>query len=63
MNISSKCFYVYKMSDPEKALKRLFRCQIPNDESYLSEKLLLCKKKCSDYVGKLIKTINKIKNA
>ena len=49
------------MSDPEKALKRSFRRrQIPNDRGYMSEKLLLYKRKCSGYVGELTKTINKI---
>ena len=49
------------MSDPEKALKRSFRRrQIPNDEGYLSEKLLLYKRKRCGYVGELTKTIDKI---
>ena len=49
------------MSDSEKSLKRSFRRrQIPNDEGYLSQKLLLYKRKCSGYVGELSKTINKI---
>lgn len=49
------------MSDSEKTLKRLFRrSQMPNNEGYLSEKLLLYKKKCFGYVGELTKTINKI---
>ena len=46
-------FDVYKKSDAEKPLKRFRRRQIPNVEGYLPEKLLLFKKKCSDYAGEL----------
>ena len=49
------------MSNSEKLLKRsTTRGQIPNDQDYLSDKLLLFMKKCFGYVGELIKTINKI---
>lgn len=58
LNFCQSVFGVCNMSDSEKTLKGSF--SNPNNEDYLSEKLLLYKKKCSGYAGELTKTINKI---